>query len=274
MSKSAKIDVTETEQQLIDTAVSAISQSNWTVGECAAKWTQKYAKGRTDAEFGALIGLSGDQIFQRRRVWETYHDVVNHYPTLRWSHFYVALNWDDAPECFQWADENQATVAEMKAWRRALRGEDLTEPAHTDGWGGDPTISYVPTEPTEVRDPGDMLPSSRATGSRGESSEPAARVAGVARESGQGDGGEHAPFRSGAGTPPPKEGAGDVAVKARPEQQTSAEQLMKRMTSALNRMSSALTPEMIKDFKKLPKPAREKFLAAVAELSSKSASLM
>ena len=49
----------ETEQELIANAQVAISNCNWTVGECASKWTERYAKGRTDADFGALVGLSG-----------------------------------------------------------------------------------------------------------------------------------------------------------------------------------------------------------------------
>ena len=110
-----KTDVPETEELLIDTAQQAVNQCRWVVGECAAKWTKKYAKGRTDADFAALINLSGDQVFQRRRVWESFADVHESYPKLKWSHFYSAINWDDAAECLQWAEETQATVAEMKA---------------------------------------------------------------------------------------------------------------------------------------------------------------
>ena len=103
----------DSEEQIISRAQSAVSQCNWVVGECAAAWTEKYAKGRTDADFAALVGLSADQIYQRRRVAETFADVRESFPSLKWSHYYVALKWDDAPECLQWAEENEATVAEM-----------------------------------------------------------------------------------------------------------------------------------------------------------------
>ncbi len=119
MSKKPISDVKETEEELISKAQSAVSQSNWVVGECAYKWTQRYARGRGDGDFAALLGLTADQVFQRRRVWQTFADVCQNYPALKWSHFYAALTWDDAPECLQWADENQSTVSEMKAWRRA-----------------------------------------------------------------------------------------------------------------------------------------------------------
>ena len=94
----------------------------------SVKDTIKELKG-TDADFAALVGLSADQIFQRRRVSETFADVRADFALLKWSHFYAATRWDDAAECLQWADENEATVAEMKAYRRALHGEDLTTDA-------------------------------------------------------------------------------------------------------------------------------------------------
>lgn len=124
--------IEETEQQLIDRAQTAINTSNWTIGECAAKWTSKYARGRTDADFGAKIGITGEQVRQRRAVWERFggnSNTVLEFPGLKWSHFYVAIQWDDATDCLSWACEMQATVAEMKAWRRAQRGEDLSEPS-------------------------------------------------------------------------------------------------------------------------------------------------
>ena len=49
----------ETEKDLIQRAQTAVSQCNWTVGECAVQWTKKFARGRTDADFGELVGMSG-----------------------------------------------------------------------------------------------------------------------------------------------------------------------------------------------------------------------
>ncbi len=73
----------ETEELLISKAREAVSQCNWVVGECAANWTQRYARGRTDAEFGQMVGLSGDQIFQRRRVWEAFGNAHEKFPALK-----------------------------------------------------------------------------------------------------------------------------------------------------------------------------------------------
>lgn len=125
-------DDTMTESTLVDRAKSAISSCNWVVGECASEWTVKFAKGRTDADFANLVGLTADQVYQRRRVWERFGDASQEYPECRWSHFYVALNWDNAEDCLRWANDFTATIAEMKAWRRAALGEELTEPGEED----------------------------------------------------------------------------------------------------------------------------------------------
>lgn len=123
----------DTEYQLIRTAQEAANSGNWIVGECACRWLHTYAKGRTDAEFGELIGLSKDQVFQRRRVWEEFGNSHHCFVNVTWTHFREALQWDDAEECLQWANEQEATVKEMTLWRKAQRGELLpVQPKESD----------------------------------------------------------------------------------------------------------------------------------------------
>ena len=119
----------ETEQQLIDAAVAAVSSCNWTIGRCASEWTRRYGRGRTDEDFAKLVGLQRDHVTKRRLVWEKFGRIWPSYQnTLVWSHFYSALGWDDAEACLEWASDLGATVAEMRAWRRLQRGEDGSEP--------------------------------------------------------------------------------------------------------------------------------------------------
>ncbi len=250
MTKSTGIkasQVKESEEELISTAQTAVSQSNWVVGECAAKWTTKYAKGRTDADFATMIGLTPDQIFQRRRVWETFGDVFNDYSKLKWSHFYVGLTWDDAPECLQWAEENESTVAEMKAWRRSINGEDLTEDVSTDDWGSPLGVNYVPQELTAVREP-DGNEHSSSGGSGGFSGEKSSSdtpefASAVARDTEGSDGDNYSPFRKGAGSKP-EESSSTATLPAKTH--VSPEQLLKKMTASLDKMNKVLTPELLK----------------------------
>src|SRR5438067_1313508 len=85
----------ESEEQLVTRAQEAVSLCRWVVGECASKWTERYARGRTDGDFAVLIGLTGDQVYQRRRVWESFASQRDAFALLKWSHFYAALNWDE-----------------------------------------------------------------------------------------------------------------------------------------------------------------------------------
>lgn len=277
MATTQETNTTDSEEQIITRAQSAVSQSNWVVGECAAEWTEKYAKGRTDADFAALVGLSADQIYQRRRVAETFADVRKSYPSLKWSHYYVALKWDDSPECLQWAEENEATVAEMRAWRRALKGEDLSTEADFDDWSGDPAIAFVPTEASPVRDP-DSFGSSAGPGEGGggprESDADAPElVSSVARDAeGGAGGGDYSPYRQGAATPPPKESGGVTAIVEKPLM--SAEQMLKRAATTLERLNKALTEEMLQEMKKQPQKKRDRLVKVVGEISSKTAKLM
>lgn len=259
--------VAETEDELVGRARRSISDCNWTVGECAAQWTKRFAKGRTDADFAVLVGLSADQVYQRRRVWETFGDVQGQYPGLRWSHFYVALNWDDAPECLQYAEENGATIAEMKAWRTVQRGEELGTAVPEAGWSNDELLTFVPNVPTAVQMPRDDDPPfdadeegggrARSSGGSGAGVE---TLAGVARES---DGGSHGGDEESSSR--------RTAVAEKPR--VSAEQLVKKMTVTLERMVAAMNADFVRDFENVPKKVRSQFLQAAQQLTSKIAEL-
>lgn len=267
---STVVDAPETEQELISTAQQAISSCNWTVGDCAAVWTQKYARGRTDADFGEMVGLSGDQVYQRRRVWETFSDVRSEYAGLKWSHYYVSLTWTDSSECLAWANENAATVAEMKAWRRMQHGEDLTVEAEVDldsadtGLGyGEPVVTMTPEnfgESDGARSTQDSLDESHASENRVDV------VSGGAEA--QAPGADYAPFRKDAGSPPPKEGAAESKSSA-----VDPETAFKRMTSAIERCNRLLTEPTLDGFSDLDEKLRIRFLTAVENLNQKISGL-
>jgi hypothetical protein len=251
----------ESEAELIGRAQAALSNCSWTVGECAAQWTKRYAKGRTDADFGALIGLSGDQVYQRRRVFETFADVREEYTHLKWSHFYTALTWDDAAECLRWADDMQATIAEMRAWRRAQHGEDLTEAAGDEAPPFDPLVEFMTAESRPVRDYEDDERRGRSGERReGDSSrEPVAVATGVARAAGEE---EYAPFGKQARGPAPEAGSKGSGP--------STEQSLKRVTAALEKCNATLTPAVLEEFGDLPVSLQQRFLKAVKDLASKA----
>lgn len=126
----------QSQQQLLQRIRQADSQTKWHTGECISALKQRYHL--TDEQIAQQTELSRETITQRRLVWETFADCKSIYNHLSWTHYYVALSWDDAPECLQWADELQASVSEMKAWRRSQHGADLSEPDEHDSWSVDP----------------------------------------------------------------------------------------------------------------------------------------
>lgn len=270
----------ESEEQLVSRAQEAVSLCRWVVGECASKWTQRYARGRTDGDFAVLIGLSGDQVYQRRRVWESFAPLRDEFPTLKWSHFYAALNWDDCRDCLSWAEETRSTVAEMRAWRRAQRGEDLSvDPVEEDA------VRYVPAEPEFVHDAEHAAGSAAEGSSRSAGDPDRAVLAGVARQGGAGQGGkgpqgteggeEYAPFRTGAGGGPPRSGSADRPFDRQTgdAEPPSTEQLTKRLTSTLERFVKMMTPEFRREYRKLPPELRDRFTSAVQDLRDHVAEL-
>jgi hypothetical protein len=268
MPQLAAPDVTESESELVTRAQSAVSQCNWVVGECASKWTKKYARGRTDGDFGLLVGLSSDQVYQRRRVWETFADVAETYPALKWSHFYVALTWNDAPECLQWALENEATVSEMKAWRRSMHGEDAADENSGGDWGTSP-VEYVSNDLRAVRDPDDFgEPGSGSPRDHASSFEPAATAAGFARAS---DGGSDLPPWEGADESQLPSDRGSTAP--RDSHGPTTEQLVKRMAATLEKIERSISPEFAEAFHALPQKLRNRLIRAAEALQEKMADL-
>lgn len=259
MTAAVAVRSDDTESALIARALSALSRCNWEVGECAAQWTRRFARGRTDADFASLVGLSPDQVYQRRRVWETFGDVYESYSQLKWSHFYAALNWDDAADCLQWAQDVQAGVAEMRAWRRAQHGEDLSEVSADESMGFGPVeLAFTnETVPVAAREQ-----AGSAAGVTSDSMQTAALAAGGSEGNGSK---EYAPFREDAMAPPVRESV------ERPEPTT--EQLVKRMTAAIEKCHAAINASFSEEFSSLPDKVRKRFLKAVEQLNDKVSDL-
>ena len=167
-----------------------------------------------------------------------------------------------------WAAENESTVAEMKAFRRALHGEDLSEPAArgpADDFAGDPSVIRLPTDPVPVRDVGggpverapwdedDPAPAAGRAGEDAPQAMAALRETGPAGDGDDGDDGEaggggnggdsYAPFSAGAVTPPGGSGGGDAEDKTA----TNADRLAK----TLERVDATLTEAVLDSFGRL-----------------------
>ena len=102
-------------------------EAPWKIGRLASEWCQKGSHGRSDAKFAKLCGLDGEQVRQRRAVFQRFGESSNTYWNLSWSHCYAALTWDDAESYLASANEHGWSVAEMKRHRDDDQYEDELE---------------------------------------------------------------------------------------------------------------------------------------------------
>lgn len=118
-----QVNTEETEQQLIDMAADAVRKSNWTIGKAASKWTERYASGRTDADFAELIGASQQSVNFARRIFDRFYSRGSKH-NFTWREWKTIVGWDDADRFLDWAEAEGATFKDMDEHRRHTRGED------------------------------------------------------------------------------------------------------------------------------------------------------
>jgi hypothetical protein len=149
----------------------------------------------------------------------------------------------------------------MRAWRRAQHGEDLSEVSPDESMGFGPVELTIPTETA----PFDVTPARQSGSDAAPSASEGVQSAALTAGNPAGGNSTYSPFRSDAATPPPREEA------ERPEPTT--EQLVKRMTTAIERCHAAINPQFTRQFAKLPDKIRKRFLKALEQLNEKTAGL-
>jgi hypothetical protein len=114
------------ERELIDAGRAIESRScddKWELGRLASEFVTNHRLG-SDQKYADVIGSQQQRVNECRRVWEerqSYRSSGN----PAWTHLRISLGWDDADQILTWAGATSATVIDMKAYRRAIRGEDL-----------------------------------------------------------------------------------------------------------------------------------------------------
>lgn len=107
-----------------------ISTTNWEKGRIILNWRQ--ALQAEDADPGDYAddawaqrvgGVSGQHVGRLRRVFERFGLVYEQYEGLYWSHFQVAIDWDDAEMWLEGAAQNRWSVSGMRRQRAATLGE-------------------------------------------------------------------------------------------------------------------------------------------------------
>ena len=156
-----------------------------------------------------------------------------------------------------------ATVAEMKAWRRANHGEDLTQPGDEEGAPFKANIS--PLEPTTTNiHGGEFAESDESGGSSSRTADAEPEMASAARAT---DGDDYAPFSKGARGSAPGEQSPETDAPVRPLA------VFKKVASALERVDAQLTPAVMAAVDEIPDDVRQRVLDVFERVSGKVSEL-
>jgi hypothetical protein len=106
-----------------------ISTTNWEKGQIIGQWRETLmAAGAAPAEYSddcwarCVGGVTGQHVRRLRRVFDRFGQVYEQYEGLYWSHFHVALDWDDAELWLEGAVRSGWSVSQMRRQRWEAMG--------------------------------------------------------------------------------------------------------------------------------------------------------
>lgn len=111
-----------------------VSTTNWEKGRIILDWRQALvAAGAppldfSDEAWSRRVGnVSGQHVGRLRRVYERFGAVHNDYPSLYWSHFQAALDWNDAEMWLEGAVQSKWSISQMRYQRWEVLGKPAEE---------------------------------------------------------------------------------------------------------------------------------------------------
>jgi hypothetical protein len=122
----------ETSREYVGRWNRLVSTTNWEKGRIITQWREAMREegapvaGCTDEAWAEQVGgVTPQHVGRLRRVHERFADVHENYSGLYWSHFFAALDWDDAEMWLEGAVQSGWSIAEM----RDSRWKSLGAPA-------------------------------------------------------------------------------------------------------------------------------------------------
>jgi hypothetical protein len=107
-----------------------ISTTNWEKGEIIQQWritlmdNDVPASQYSDEAWSQMVGgVTPQHVGRLRRAFERFGHVYKEYEGVYWSHFYAALDWDDAEMWLEGAVQNKWSVAKMRQQRWETLGK-------------------------------------------------------------------------------------------------------------------------------------------------------
>jgi hypothetical protein len=117
-----------------------VSQTTWEKGALILRWRNELIAANVpgtayaDDAWAKRVGnVSAQHVGRLRRVAERFGEKNKNYAGLYWSHFYAALDWDDAEMWLEGAVQNDWSVAQMRMQRwETLGGTAEHQPHEVD----------------------------------------------------------------------------------------------------------------------------------------------
>jgi hypothetical protein len=107
-----------------------LSTTNWDKGKIIQQWRTSLdgsdlpASSFTDDQWSKTVGgVTPQHVGRLRRTYSRFSHVSEQYAGLYWSHFYAALDWDDAELWLEGAVQNEWSVSQMRRQRWETMGK-------------------------------------------------------------------------------------------------------------------------------------------------------
>lgn len=117
-----------------------ISSTNWEKGRIISQWRSALIEaGAAVTEFSdeawakRVGGVTASHVGRLRRVYDVFGASYETYQGLYWTHFLVALDWDDAPLWLEGAVQSRWSVSQMRTQRwQATGGDEQNRPSESE----------------------------------------------------------------------------------------------------------------------------------------------
>lgn len=140
-----------TSQPFIGRWNTLVSTTNWEKGRIICQWREALiAEGAPATEYSderwcVLVGgVTGQHVGRLRRVYRRFGDVFEQYEGLYWSHFFAALDWDDAEMWLEGGVQNRWSVSQMRRMRWETLGKKGEEPSGEGNVGSELDEDFEP----------------------------------------------------------------------------------------------------------------------------------
>lgn len=131
-----------------------VSRTNWEKGRIISQWRQALVASGvastlySDEAWAQQVGgVTAPHVGRLRRVFDHFGGTCDSYPDLSWTHFLIAMDWDDAPLWLQGASDGNWSVSAMRRQRwRTLGGAADEAPSDADVVASDLDDDFIITD--------------------------------------------------------------------------------------------------------------------------------